>query len=120
MRPRILIVYPYPNIDTNPTMALLLESLAKQKVEVEVLLQEGGRFLSPEPFGETIRLTFVPDAYFYMQRASVKGLPKRVASWLCSRGRSSGYSVAADPAVFAAIKAGRYSVIIGVDPMGIT
>src|SRR6185436_8055352 len=83
---RILIVYPYPSIDTNPTMALLLESLAKRKIRVDVLAPGGEGFLVPESFGETVHLERLPEPFF-RQWFSIRGLPKRIARNLV---RSSG------------------------------
>ena len=42
--PRILVIYPYPSIDTNPCMAFLLESLAARRVAVDVLLEQSPQF----------------------------------------------------------------------------
>ena len=120
-RPRILIIYPYPNIDTNPTMTFLLQSLAERKVGVDVLLKEGEGFLSPEPFGETIHLEFLPSAFFFNTHwASLRRLPRRIALKLFCPGLYSDYSVRFDLALFGMLKARRYSAIVGVDPLGIT
>jgi hypothetical protein len=49
-RPRILIIYPYSSLDTNPTMTFLLESLVKRNVWVDVLTGEREAFATPESF----------------------------------------------------------------------
>jgi len=118
-RPRILIIHPHPDIDSNLTMAFLLESLSERKVEVDVLHAEGGGFLSPEPFGDTIHLKVLPYAFFHTPRASVRGLPKRIALKLLFPRRYPDYWVRFDPVVFGLLKARRYSAIVGVDPHGI-
>ena len=113
---RILIVYPYPSIDTNPTMALLLESLAKRKIRVDVLAPGGEGFLVPESFGETVHLERLPEPFF-RQWFSIRGLPKRIARNLV---RSSGSCPTRfDPIIFGFFHAKRYSAIVGVDPFGI-
>ena len=54
--PRILVIYPYLSIDTNPFMAFLLESLAARRVAVDVLLEQSPQFLAPDPFGTSVHL----------------------------------------------------------------
>jgi len=113
---RILIVYPYPSIDTNPTMALLLESLAKRKIQVDVFAPEGEGFLVPESFGETVHLERIPDSFF-RQWFSIRGLPARIGRNLV---RASGSCPTRfDHIVFGFFRAKRYSAIVGVDPFGI-
>lgn len=116
--PRILIIYPYPHIDTNPTMTFFLESLAKRRVQVDVLLENGGGLPSPEPTGNGIYLEYLP-SNFFSGWTSLKGLPKRITLKLLRPRRYSDYSLGIDPVVFA-LKARRYSAIVGVDPTGIS
>jgi hypothetical protein len=114
---RILIVYPYTGIDTNPTMALLLESLAKRKIRVDVLAPEGEGFLVPETFGETIHLERVPNSFFH-QWFSIGGLPARIARNLV--GSNGSCPTRFDHIFFGFFHAQRYSIIVGVDPWGIS
>ncbi len=122
--PRILIIHPYSDIDSNLTMAFLLESLAARRQEVDVLHAEGRGFPSAEPFGPTIRLKPMPDAFFgsilfYNQRGSPNVLPKRIALKLLNLARCFDHSGGFDPILFGLVKARKYSVIVGVDPLGI-
>jgi hypothetical protein len=93
----LLLIYPLASLDTNPTLVLLLESLAKRRVRVDVLLTKGEGFLVPESFGETIHLQPLPRDFFF-KRFALKGLPLRL--------------------VFRYTLARRYSAVIGVDPHG--
>jgi hypothetical protein len=123
-QPRILILYPYSSLDTNPTITFLLESLAARKVRVDVLAGEREAFatpesfLAPESFGETIHLQFLPFDFFFRSR-STNRLHLRIARRLIFSGRNSNYPLRFDPAVFASTRARRYSAIVGVDPHGI-
>jgi hypothetical protein len=124
-QPRILIIYPYSSLDTNPTMTFLIESLAARKVWVDVLAGQRETFatpesfLTPESFGETIRLEFLPFDFFFRWWSPLKGLPLRIASRFAFSRRDSNYSLRFDHAVFKYVQARRYSVIVGVDPHGI-
>jgi hypothetical protein len=124
--PRILIVYPYSSLDTNPTMTFLLESLAARKVSVDVLAgQSAGftmppeSFLTPESFGDAVRLEFLSFDFFFRWWSPIKGLPLRLASRFLAPGTRSKYPLRFDHAFFKYFQASRYSVIIGVDPHGI-
>jgi hypothetical protein len=122
--PRILIIYPYERIESNPTMVFLLESLNKRRIHVDVLLEETERYLRSQPFGDCIHLKFLPSGYFhyqqlYDQRGAFKGLATRLGRKLLYRNGYFNYPVAFDPVVFQFIKAKQYSVFIGVDPVGI-
>ncbi len=123
-RPRILIIYPYSSLDTNPTMTFLLESLAKRKVWVDVLAGEREAFatpesfLTPESFGNTIRVEFLPFDFFFAS-GSLKRLPLRMARRFLRAEGNSNYPICFDPAVFKFSRTKQYSVIIGVDPHGI-
>ncbi len=121
---RVLIIHPHPDIDSNLTMAFLLESLSERKMEVDVLQAYGGGFLSPTPFGDTIHLQSLPYSffvrpYFYYQRSFPKRLLHRTGLKLLHSGRQFDYPLKFDPFVFGLLHARRYSVIVGVDPFGI-
>src|SRR5713226_6045724 len=118
-RSHILIIYPYSNIDANPTMTFLLESLAERRVQVDVLLDNGGGLPSPEPIGDGIYLESMP-SNFFSEWTSLRGLPKRIALKLLRPRRYSDYSLSVDPVVFGLFRARRYAVIVGVDPQGIS
>jgi hypothetical protein len=125
-QPRILIIYPYSSLDTNPTMTFMIESLAARKLRVDVLAGRSDgfamppeSFLTPEPFGEAVRMEFLSFDFFFRWWSPVTGLPLRLASrFLLSRHRST-YSLRFDHAFFKYFQASRYSVIIGVDPHGV-
>jgi hypothetical protein len=124
-QPRILIIYPYSSIDTNPTMTFLIESLAARKVRVDVLAGQRETFatpesfLIPESFGETIQLELLPFDFFFRWWSPLKGLPLRIASRFVFSGRRSNYPLRFDHAFFKYVQARRYSIILGVDPHGI-
>jgi hypothetical protein len=124
-QPRILIIYPYSSLDTNPTMTFLIESLAARKIQVDVLAGRSDSFAMPpesflpsEPFGDTVSVECLPFNFFFRWWSPVAGLPLRLASrFLIPDG--SSYSLRFDHAFFKYFQASRYSVIIGVDPHGI-
>ncbi len=116
--PYILIVYPHTNIDTNPTMTFLLESLAERRVRVNILVgRDGETCLPPEPFGKTIQLTPIPTWLFLDQPKFPRKL-LRLAKLLSVEGRRD-HSVRFDPGMLGLWEARRYSLIVGVDPEGI-
>jgi hypothetical protein len=125
-KPRILIIYPYSGLDTNPTITYLIEELVKRSVRVDVLAGRSDSFamppesfLTPESFGEAVRLEFLPFDFFFRWWSPVAGLPLRVASRLVASREGSSYPLRFDHAFFKYFQAARYSVIIGVDPHGI-
>jgi hypothetical protein len=113
----LLLIYPLPSLDTNPTLVLLLESLAKRRVRVDVLLTTGEGFLTPQPFGETIHLRGLPRDFFFKPFA-LKGLPLRFAKRLIPSNHNVGYPIRFDHVVFRYTLARQYSAVIGVDPHG--
>jgi hypothetical protein len=124
--PCILIIYPYSSLDANPTITLLLESLAERNVYVDVLAGQREAFamppesfLTPESFGNSIHLEFLPFDFFFRWWSPLKGLPLRLASRLVFSPRHANYPMRFDHAIFKYIHARRYSVIIGVDPHGL-
>jgi hypothetical protein len=121
---RILIIYPYERIESNPTMVFLLESLNKRRIHVDVLLEETERYLKSQPFGDFVHLRFLPAGYFHYQqlydhRDSFRGLVTRLGRKLLYRNGHFNYPTTFDPFIFQLIKAKQYSVFIGVDPVGI-
>lgn len=124
-QPRILIIYPYSSLDTNPTMSFLIESLAARKAKVDVfagqreIFATPESFLDPESFGETIHLEFLPFDFFFRWWSPLKGLPLRIASRFVFSKRHGNYSLRFDHAFFKYVEARRYSVVVGVDPHGI-
>jgi hypothetical protein len=124
-QPRILIIYPYSSLDTNPTMTFLIESLAARNVWVDVLAGQSDSFatpesfLTPEPFSDTVRIERLPFDFFFRWWSPVTGLPLRLASRFLLSGHRSSYSLCFDHAFFKYFRVSRYSVIVGVDPHGI-
>jgi hypothetical protein len=123
-QPRILIIYPYSSLDTNPTITFLIESLAARKVRVDVLAGKPEAFatpetfLTPEPFGKTIRVEYLLFNFFFGSRSLIR-LPLRMARTLSHSGQNRSDSLRFDPVIFKYASARKYSVIIGVDPHGI-
>ena len=62
-RSRFLLVYPYPHIDSNPTMALLLETLAMRGNKVDVLFPQNSAFLFPKGMGDNVNFISKPSRY---------------------------------------------------------
>ena len=126
LSPRVLIIYPYSSLDTNPTMTFLLESLAQRKVRVDVFAGQGETFatpesfLNPDSFGNNVHLELLPFGFFFRWWSPFKGLPLRIASRFVFTGGRCNYSLRFDHAILKYLQARRYSVIIGVDPHGIT
>ncbi len=106
-------------------MTFLLESLAERNVCVDVLAGQHEAFamppesfLTPESFGNAIRVEFLPFDFFFTS-GSLKRLPLRMARRFFLTGRNPNYPIAFDPAVFKLARARQYSVIVGVDAHGI-
>ena len=97
-----LIIYPYPHLDSNPTMALLLETLAMRGGKVDVLSPQGSAFLSPKGMGDNVNFLSKPSRYFSVNHASnVRTIEQ---SFLHLPGM---------------LLARKYSAILGVDPAGL-
>lgn len=113
---RILLIYPYAGIDSNSTMALLLENLAGRGAHVDVLVKPGTEFAKPERFGDTIHLEPQAESSLYPLLRRV--LPERVRLFL-ARHRSRSASAAPPQALIERLTARRYALLIGVDPFGL-
>ena len=122
--PRVLIIYPYASLDTNPTMTYLLESLAKREARVDLLAGQREMFatpesfLAPEPFAKTVHVEHLPFGFFF-ESGSLKRLPLRMVRKLMRAGQNSSYPLRFDPIIFKYVCTRQYSVVIGVDPHGI-
>lgn len=118
--PPLLLVYPSCGLDTNPTLCLLLKSLAAHGVEVDVLLYEGEGFLRPQSFGETIHLRPLPGEWFVdPQWAALRSLPLRLLRKVLFPWRYRDYPFRSDLALYKLLWAKQYGAILGVDPYGI-
>jgi hypothetical protein len=116
-RPRLLVIYPYPSIDSNPTMVLLLESLAQIDLEIDILLVSGEDFLVPESFGDNINLYYLPNTFFQIQWGFLKRFLFHV---VLNRFRPRIPSLLfLDPYLYKYARLRTYSLIIGIDPGGI-
>ena len=102
-RSRFLLIYPYPDIDSNPTMALLLETLSARRIEVDVLFCEDSAFSSPKQYDGNVNFIAKPSGYF---SAALTSMPRSVHNYLWHLPMSI-------------YKAGKYSTILGVDPSGL-
>ncbi len=118
---RILIVYPYPNIESNPTMALLLETLDSLGAKVHVLFAKSDAVLTPAPFGSNVELerwdggAFHFRAYRLSRKAAVRGLLTKTLPPLLVRRRGDENLI-----WFAVRRMRNYDLAIGVDPGGIS
>lgn len=99
---RFLLIYPYPHIDSNPTIALLLETLAMRGNKVDVLFPQGSAFLSPKGMGDNVNFISKPSRYFSANHVS--------------KLRAIEQSVLHLPEILLARK---YTAILGVDPRGL-
>lgn len=109
---KVLIVYPYANIATNPTMCVLVQSLAMAGYHVDLVVDtahanEFPKFLLSG--GKHRPLNF-DDRLWWQPKPS--GIAKRI--WQICRQPS-----AIDPAWFKRFRSKNYSCILGVDPIGI-
>lgn len=101
---KFLIIYPYPHLDSNPTMMLLLNCLANRKGSIDVLLCGDGGYLKPAGVSQ-IKYIYKPKKFFPYLGMSKKRIIlnhfKYSFTYLNAR------------------LSKKYSVIIGVDPSGI-
>ena len=118
-QPRLLVVYPSCNIDVNPTMAYLLESLAERGTPVDVLLEEPSDFSPPASFGSTVRTLYRPTGHISLPGTSVRGIPRRLAGKFVRPSLYRSYRVRNDLSLLPYWSARNYSAIMGVDPVGI-
>lgn len=117
--PRFLLVYPSCNVDVNPTLAYLLESLSQRGVQVDVLLEEAGDFPEPSAFGTGVRQIPVPSAHLSLKGVSASGLPQRIIRKALHPRAHANYRVVSDLAFAPYRRIGRYDAILGVDPSGL-
>jgi len=121
---RLLILYPYSSLDTNPTMTFLLESLAQREVRVDVLAGQPEAFATPEafltsePFGKTVSVVYLPFDFFF-DPGALRRLPLRMGRKLIRSNHDSSPSLRFDPAILKYARMWEYSLVIGVDPHGI-
>jgi hypothetical protein len=116
--PRILIIHPYPDVDSNLTMSLLLETLARLEVNADVFYNSRSGFLPPEPFGKTVRVCSLPNAFF-VQSAYWKQSLGRLIRRLPSLSLREPYALGLDHVFFSLLGAKKYALFIGSDPSGI-
>ena len=100
---RFLLIYPYPHIDSNPTIALMLETLAMRGNKVDVLFPQSSAFLSPKGMGNNVNFIGKPSRYFSVNHASkIRTIEQSflyLPEMLCT--------------------ARKYAAILGVDPYGL-
>jgi hypothetical protein len=120
--PRILMVYPYPNIESNPTMALLLETLDSFGAKVHVLFAKSDTVLMPARFGPNVEVERWDGAAFHFRpyrpsrKAAVRGLlTKALPPLLVRRHGDENFLI-----WFALRRMRNYDLAIGVDPGGIS
>ncbi len=116
-RQRILIVYPYENIDTNPTMCLLLDELSRRGVSIDVLMPQPGKFIVPQFNSPNVAFKYLSQGFFSVEHP----LSVRLGMSVFLSKKSHLQSVAGDlwPRMISGISKSNYTTIIGVDPAGI-
>lgn len=114
---RILIVYPYENIDTNPTMCLLLEELSRRGVRVDVLMRQPARFMPPQFNTTNVTFTYLAAGFFSVEHPLVVRLGMSV--FLSQKKHLQSLANDLWPRLMSGIIHSNYSTIIGVDPAGI-
>lgn len=103
MHNHFLVIYPYPHIDSNPTMVLLLNCLANRKESIDVFLSGDSDYLKPAVLNKNINYKFKKKKYFpYIGMSIKRSILNRIKYFVDYGGASE-----------------KYSAIIGVDPAGI-
>jgi len=99
---KILIVYPWANIDTNPTMSLILKQLSEQGFFIDVLCKKSNDFLMPNDLDGKIRYLYESDLFYVIDGGKIAVTAARIRRfWASIKGRK------------------RFKAIIGVDPEGL-
>jgi hypothetical protein len=114
--PSLLIIYPYGNIDTNPTICLLLEELSRRKVDVDVLLAGSKKFFAPETYGKSVSFNFLAPSFFSAEQPLSIRVGRAFAAF---QGEWKSIAVDLFPRLISGILKPKYQAIIGVDPTGI-
>lgn len=73
----MLIVLPYPNVEINPTMTLILENLAKREVNVDVFCQVNKDFNATTVFKSNINRIFKSSSFFNIGAHWARSLPPK-------------------------------------------
>ena len=109
---KTLIVYPYSNISTNPTMCLLIESLAKARWQVDLVVDTTHSDEFPKSsLSASLHRQLNFNDRLWWQGVS-PGIVRNV--WrICKQ------PLATDRAWFKRFAAKKYDCIVGVDPVGI-
>jgi len=100
---KILIVYPWSHLDTNPTMILLLQELIDRGFLVDVFCRDGDLFPRPKNFDGNVRYIFKSDLFY-------KVFSARKVVTAAARLRRL-------PQIFSYKQ--KYCLIIGVNPAGL-
>ncbi|MCK4793218.1 MAG: hypothetical protein KAV87_56330 [Desulfobacteraceae bacterium] len=100
---RILIVYPWSHLDTNPTMVLMLRELTDRGFLIDVFCRGGHRFSRPNDFNGKVRYFNKPDLFFSVVNAR-KAVAAAARLWRIST-------------AFKDLQV--YHVILGVNPAGL-
>ncbi|HEV8438046.1 MAG TPA: hypothetical protein VGT40_08130 [Methylomirabilota bacterium] len=98
-------------------MAVLLESLASRGVHVDVLFKRDRALTQPASFGDTIHLEPLPEPF--SQPLLRRALPDRLRRFFVRHGRRV-VSGAAERTLIGRLGDSGYSLLVGVDPFGIT
>jgi glycosyltransferase involved in cell wall biosynthesis len=100
---RMLIIYPWSHLDTNPTMVLMLKELTKRGFCIDVFCRGGGRFPQPKDLEGKVRYLHKSDAFLNAVKGtrtmSLAGRLQRFLSGLTD--------------------CRHYDAIVGVNPLGL-
>jgi glycosyltransferase involved in cell wall biosynthesis len=100
---RILIIYPWAHLDTNPTMVLMLKELTQRGFCIDVFCRGGNRFSEPRAFDGKVRYLRKSDVFF----KAVGGSKAMSAAARLRRFLSSFMDTR------------HYDAVMGVNPMGL-
>ena len=99
-----LIIYPYPHIDSNPTMMLLLKILSSRNESIDLLLCDDRSYLKPANFDQ-VKYIYKTKKFFPYIGMSRKREIFNFVKYASSYSRARFLK--------------RYSAVVGIDPAGI-
>lgn len=109
---KVLIVYPYSNLATNPTMCTLIGALVRVGYHVDLILEDSHR----DEFPKFLALDGSVEQLNFDDRVWWQATTPGFAKWIWKMSRRP---TAIDPAWFRRFATSKYAYVIGVDPVGI-